>query len=175
VLVDPVETEGKGFSGPKGIWNGEYYVSFGHDPKGRNWQDAVRYGFISGGGGSWYSKTLFLLKPGDRVWVNVPKKGYVGVGRVIAPAVRANEFEVDVDGVKRPFLDVAEGSYGANVADDEEKSEYFVSIEWTDTRPLAEAVSELGFFGNQNTVCRPRTSKWDHTVERLKRHFRNVN
>jgi hypothetical protein len=26
-----------------GPWNGEYYVSFGHEPGGRNWEDAVKY------------------------------------------------------------------------------------------------------------------------------------
>lgn len=34
-------------------WNGEYYVSFGHNADRRNWDDAVKYGFVSGGGGSW--------------------------------------------------------------------------------------------------------------------------
>jgi hypothetical protein len=51
------------------------------------------------------------------------------------------------------------------------KPEYFVPVEWIETNPLDKAVWEVGFFGNQNTVCRPRTSKWEHTVERLKRHF----
>lgn len=37
---------------------------------------------VCAGGGSWYSRTLGLLEPGARVWVNVPSKGYVGVGRV---------------------------------------------------------------------------------------------
>ena len=43
----------------KGPWNGEYYASFGEGS--RNWEDARKYGFISAGGGSWYSKTLSLL------------------------------------------------------------------------------------------------------------------
>ena len=38
-------------TGPKGDWNGEYYVSFGDTGKGRSWADARKYGFISGGGG----------------------------------------------------------------------------------------------------------------------------
>jgi len=57
----------------KGPWNGEYYASFGEGS--RNWEDARKYGFISAGGGSWYSKTLSLLSPGDRVWVNIPHTG----------------------------------------------------------------------------------------------------
>ena len=75
-LIDPVETEGKAISsrgGQKDAWNGEYYVSFGHGDV-RDWADAVKFSFICGGGsGPWYSKMLFLLEPGDRIWVNVPK------------------------------------------------------------------------------------------------------
>ncbi len=41
------------------------YVSFG-DMSSRSWADALPYGFISAGGGSWYSQTLKLLSPGDR-------------------------------------------------------------------------------------------------------------
>lgn len=173
-LIDPVETESKATSspaGPKGEWNGEYYVSFGHDAS-RDWDEAVKYGFVSGGGGSWYSQTLRMLSPGDRVWVNVPRRGYVGVGRVTGTEVKADEFMVEVDGERRPFLEVAQATYQRDFVNDEERAEYFVPVEWIDTRPLSGAISEVGFFGNQNTVCRPLTSKWDHTVERLKRHFR---
>ncbi|MFZ5555275.1 MAG: hypothetical protein ACOZDY_00905 [Pseudomonadota bacterium] len=176
-LIDPVETEGKATASAaqaKGEWNGEYYVSFGHDPNGRRWEDAMRFGFISAGGAPWYSRTLFSLSAGDRVWVNVPRFGYVGVGKVLGPPVRANEFRVEVDGHEQPLQEVATGNYGWAVADDEEKAEYFVPVKWLDARPLSQAVSEVGFFGNQNTVCRPRTGKWNYTVDRLKRHFKNV-
>jgi len=56
-------------------------------------------------------------------------------------------------------------------ADDSEKAEYFVRIEWFDTVPESKAVNGLGLFGNQNTVCPPTTPKWRHTVERLKTVF----
>jgi len=39
--------------------------------------------------------------------------------------------------------------------------------------PEAQAINETGFFGNQNSVCKPATPKWRHTVERLKKHFTN--
>jgi hypothetical protein len=48
-------------------WNGEYYASFGHDPGHRNWEDAIKledaikYGFLSAGGGTWYTQTLRML------------------------------------------------------------------------------------------------------------------
>ena len=172
-LIDPIETETRASSqggGQKGDWNGEYYVSFGHG-RDRNWDDAVCFGFICGGGGTWYSQTLNLLSAGDRVWVNIPKIGYVGVAQVLEPSVPTREFEVDVDGHRTLFLDVANANYHREFIEDDEKCEYFVRVKWLEKRPIEDAVSEIGFFGNQNTACRPRTSKWDHTVERLMRAF----
>jgi len=59
-------------SEPAEPWNGEFYASFGESAT-RSWADAVQYGFICAGGGPWYTKTLQLLGPGDRVWVKIPE------------------------------------------------------------------------------------------------------
>lgn len=48
----------------------------------RSWEDAQRYGFISGGRGKWYSQDLKSLLPGAKVFVNIPHTGYVRVGTV---------------------------------------------------------------------------------------------
>ena len=58
----------------------------------------------------------------------------------------------------------------ANV-DDEEKTEYLVKVDWIKTVDLSDAIKEKGLFGNQNTVYKPVTKKWNHTVERLKKRF----
>jgi hypothetical protein len=34
------------------------------------------------------------------------------------------------------------------------------------------AFAETGLFGNQNSVCKPRTEKWGHTVSRLKQAWK---
>ena len=176
-LHDPVDTQvaassSGGRPSEKEPWNGEYYASFG-DEQARSWEEAVKYGFICAGGGAWYSGTLNLLAPGDRVWVRVPGMGFVGVGRVRKAAVRAADFELPgPDGAPRPALDVlTEGHYHRDSVGDPEKSEYFVAVEWADSVPSSKAVNEVGLFGNQNTVCAPRTPKWRHTVERLKLAF----
>jgi len=175
-LIDPGETQANVANatktkGEKEPWNGEYYVSFG-DLSYRSWKDARTFGFISGGGGSWYSQTLKQLSPNDRVWVNIPKHGYVGVGRVTEAVVPVKEFRVQTPAGDRPALDVLQHAdrYRPN-ADDPEKAEYFVRVAWLDTVAETEAISEVGYFGNQNTVCKPVTPKWRHTVERLKKHF----
>ncbi len=131
-----------------------------------------QYGFISGGGGSWYSQTLKLLSPDDRVWVKIPKTGYVGVGRVTEAVRPIKEFAVETPSGMRPALDILKHAdrYKPK-ADDHEKAEYFVRVSWLDTFPESKAVNEVGLFGNQNTVCQPTTPKWRHTVERLKTYF----
>jgi hypothetical protein len=71
-------------------WNHrDFYVSFGADDR-RSWTDARKYGFVSAGGGTWYSRSLQQLKPGHRVFAYIPKGngvgGYVGVAEVTGNA-----------------------------------------------------------------------------------------
>lgn len=176
-LLDPVRTQVSASStpdGPNEPWNGEFYCSYG-DSETRSWGDAVEYGFICGGGGPWYSRTLQLLNPVDRVWVKVPGTGFVGVGRVTGHSQPASTFKVQTpDGSERSVLDVAiRGNYHSEFLDDPERCEYFVPVRWLQTVPLEKAIYEIGLFGNQNTVCKPTTPKWRSTVDRLKEKFPN--
>lgn len=160
-MIDPVETEERAVNtGQNNEWNGDFYCSFGVSEGDRNWHDAVEHGFISAGGGRWYSKTLFMLKPGDRIWVNTPGVGYVGVATVTGHAIIADEFITDETALK--------GTYKFARDFDEDSAEYFVTVSWLHHVDESHAVNEVGLFGNQNTVARPRTPKWDHTVNRLK-------
>ena len=128
----------------------------------------MKYGFISAGGGTWYSKTLELLSIGDRVWVNIPHTGYVGVGIVTAESVPAAEAIFDTSGVMTNMRNLPlKGNYFA--ATDSENAEYVVQVNWLKTVDINNSVKEVGFFGNQNSVCRPLTEKWVYTVERLKK------
>lgn len=155
-------------------WNGEYYVSFGHRDNSRNWEDARKYGFISAGGGEWYSRTLNTLEPEGRIWVYVPQTGYVGVGIVKGTPVLAKDFLVDdQSGKKVPITSMQLKGNLAHPPDNPPNTEeYLVRVEWIKTIPLGEAFSEKGFFGNQNSAARPRTSAWPYTVNRLKELFK---
>jgi hypothetical protein len=170
-LRDPSEVEVEAEVRAPGEWNGEFYVSFGG---GRDWEEARKYGFISGGGGRFYSQTLYLLSPGDRVWVNIPGTGYVGVGRVEQAVMPIEEFTVaDPSGTRVPItqikgLDISNRTTSTN---DPEKAEYLVRVRWEQTLPVEKAVSERGLFGSQHTVARPKTDKWRHTIQRLKTRF----
>ncbi|MGZ0076425.1 hypothetical protein [Methylomonas sp. YC3] len=173
-LLDPVETQSvasKPSANDSEPWNGEFYCSYGHGEV-RSWNEARKYGFICGGGGAWYSRTLQLLSPGDRVWVKVPGAGFVGVGRVLNEAVPASQFSLITPEGERPALEVlVAGSYHREFVEDEEKCEYFVPVQWLETKDLGNAIQEVGMFGNQNTVCKPTATKWRSTVERLKQRF----
>lgn len=173
-LLDPAQTQVSAASSPareKEPWNGEFYASFGVGAE-RSWEEASKYGFISAGGGTWYSNTLNLLRPGDRLWVKAPGKGFVGVGRAAGPAEPLLDFELDTPEGRRPALEVLQNaSYLREAAHNLDQAEWFVPIAWEHTVPLPQAVNEIGLFGNQNTVCKPTTPKWRQTVERLKAHW----
>jgi hypothetical protein len=169
-LVDPVSREEEDVESRRGDdWNGEYYVNYSED---RHWPEAVKYGFVSAGGGSWYSKPLHTLEPGDRIWVNVPGRGFVGVGKVLAPAVSEREFRVrDSNGEMQPVQKCLNRTFSEVSGMDPETSEYYVRVQWLKTVPIERAFREKGFFGNQLTVARPKTPKWDFTIRRLREHF----
>ncbi len=176
-LIDPSETQvnvslagSRGGADAKEPWNGEFYVSYG---SGRSWDDARRYGYISAGGGTWYSQTLKMLSPGDRVWVKIPKTGYVGVARVKAPSQPIADIAFEGPNGPQPALSILKDAPGyLERESDPSKREYAVLVDWLDTVAETSAFDEIGLFGNQNTVCQPTTPKWRHTVERLKTYFK---
>jgi hypothetical protein len=103
--------------------------------------------------------------------VKAPKFGFVGVGRVTGKATPAGEFMLSTPEGQKPALTVLTADYHRNFVDDPEKQEYFVPVKWLQTVPLNEGVQEVGMFGNQNTVCKPKTPLWRHTIDRLKLRF----
>lgn len=171
-MIDPDEpSQPVSRKSKKEPWNGEFYASFGPDYP---WEDARRLGFICGGGAAWYSKTLSMLSEGDRVWVYIPKTGYVGVGEVTGERCRADEYRFDTPEGPRtlPEMTLTEGYPQIDPAKDDDEAEYLVPVRWLHTVSREAAFSEVGLFGNQNTVCKPTTPKWSHTVERLKQVWR---
>jgi hypothetical protein len=103
------------------------------------------------------------------VFVHIPQRGYVGVGEVLDPAVRVNDFTVAVDGTETPILGLplVAPSMGEN-ADDPEKCEHLVRVQWTKVVPAEKAVWEKGMFANQHTACQVRSS---FTRERVLARF----
>lgn len=135
----------------------DFYVSFGQGTY-RDWSDARTYGFISAGGGRWYSQTLNALRPGDRVFACIPSKGYVGVGIVEDTARPASQIQVTVgEGEKKALrhLPVLASDMWHDEGDPE-LAEYAVPVRWVQTRDVADAIWEPDMFANQNSACRLR-------------------
>ena len=168
-LRDPMNVDDRIFRRSKETWNErDYYVSLGEEDT-RSWDDCMRYGFVSAGGGRWYTKTLFMLNPEARVFACIPKLGYVGVGVVERPACRVTEFTVNVDGNDMPILDAPlKATEMGKDADNPELCEYLVGVRWIRCLPREQAIWEQGMFANQNSVCRLRSK---FTLERLLKRF----
>ncbi len=173
-LIDPQEVESNisKSTAKKGreLWSGQdFYVAYGVS-ENRSWEDAIKYGYISAGGGRWYTRTLESLTQGKRIFVCVPGTGYVGVGVVKETVMPASEFKVDVDGVLIPILKAPiHANYHSEYVDDLENSEYFVSVDWVKTVPIEQAFWEKGMYANQNTVTKLRNK---FTLERLIQFFK---
>lgn len=166
-LIDPQETPEP--PSKRETWNGrDYYVAFGQG-KNRSWVDAREYGFVSGGQGEWYSRTLSQLSVDDRIFVHIPREGYVGVGTVTNEKMPVKEFEAETDDGTKPILDAELDAPAMDEnADDEALREYLVGVDWSDTRPASEAYWETGMYANQNTVTKLRNQ---FTLDRLYQHF----
>lgn len=140
-LIERKESEELPAKHSKGTsWNGQdFYVSLGEDDH-RTWQDCQAYGFVSGGQGQWYSRTLAMLFDGARVFVCIPNKGYVGVGTVTEPMKPVKDFTVDLNGITMPILQapLQAPQMGEN-ADNPELSQYLVRVDWLKTLPIEQA------------------------------------
>lgn len=174
-LIDPAEAEERSRSRPRArtrpqeAWNGQdFYYSVGEDER-RNWDDMVRYGFVSAGGGRWYSNTLKQLEPGRRVFACIPRTGYVGVGIVKETVMPVADFEVETEAGRVPILQAPlRAPKMADALNDPDRREYLVRVEWIRARTREQAFWRPGMFANQNSVARLRQR---FTLEELTREF----
>jgi hypothetical protein len=149
--------ESAGGVASKAQWNGtDWYVAFGHDDT-RDWDDAREHGFVSAGGGNWYSRTLRNLPVGARVFVYIPKVGYVAAGITTGIAMPFTESAF----IKTPSL---RGTY----TNSNGEPEFIVPVDWITAKPLDEALVGSGLFANQNSACKLRDSQ---TLERCYEFF----
>jgi hypothetical protein len=154
------------------VWNQQdFYVSFGANDQ-RLWEEAVELGFISAGGGEWYSRSLQMLKPGHRVFVYIPKGngvgGYVGVGTVTAEAMPAKDFMVSRNGNAVPYLSITGAPDARQFMDDPKMAEWVVPVEWLVTRSRQDAVKDSDLFANQN--CATKLTH-GYTIKKLTEAF----
>lgn len=138
-------------------WNGkDWYVAFGND-KSRNWSDAQKYGFVSAGGGDWYSKTLKNVPIGARIFAYVPSKGYVGCG---VTTERAIPFEESKLIGRKDLL----GLY----KHDNNEPEFILPVEWIKTFDIDNGIFSRGMFASQHSACKLRD---ENTLRKLYEAF----
>jgi hypothetical protein len=139
-------------------WNEkDWYFVYGTRSDNREWEDALKYGFVSAGGGDWYSRTVKDLPVGARLFVYIPQTGYVGVGITTGKAVKFEESD---------FLRGKElkGRY----THENGEPEYMVPINWLKTVPFEEAIYGNGLFASQLSTCKLRH---EATLKRLCSEF----
>jgi hypothetical protein len=155
-------------------WNGtDWFVSFGDEPGGRSWEDGLRYGFVSAGGGKWYSDRIRSLPLQARVFTCIPKVGYVGIGTVSGEPQPFDDAVLVVGGEKQRMAGLRlQGTYrhddGAGGDESEDRREWIVPIAWEKTVPPDQALWKRSFFANQNPACKLRSS---YTIDEVSRHF----
>lgn len=163
-LLDQQEVVERAETRTKAPWSGYWYVNAGED-NNRSWEDMRKYGFISAGGGRFYSKRLDQLKVGDPIFVYQKKYGYIGHGHVISEACLARDFYVNRQLILNQALIQPRLAHDQN---NPELAEYIVGVKWHKTLPMSEAKTFTGAFANQNIVCKLRDAA---TVQFLKNVF----
>jgi len=129
-------------------WNGsDWYFAFGGS-EGRRWEDAVQFGFVSAGGGDWYSKTVKALPVGSRLFVYMPKIGYVGVGETTGHAINYSE-----------SAEWKSKKMGGKYTHDNGEPEFLVPVRWIKTLSPVEAIYGNGLFASQHSACKLRDLK----------------
>ncbi len=84
-------------------------------------------------------------------------------------SVPVRQFTVKNNGREKPILEVPLNAPNmGEYADDPERTEYVVRVEWLKAVPVAQAIWEKGMFANQNSACKLRNK---FTLERLTERF----
>lgn len=118
--------------------NGIYYYNVGEhfNDEHRDWEDYVKYGFISAGQSKHARDQMLGFQKGDAIAAYITRRGFVGVGRVIQPAKRIRD--VEIDGKRLLDLDLVAKAMNNN-SNDPVNSEYVALVEWIKTMPREQA------------------------------------
>ena len=174
-LIDPtevIEKSSKSKSQSKSeLWNGKDFVVNIDVDKAEvsTWIDSQKFGFVSAGGGKWYSNSLKQLFIGARIFAMIPKKGYIGVGTVTEKSMPIKDFVIKENETIKSILDV--DLHCSSIKHDPENletCEYLVRIDWIKTIPEKEAYWEKGLRANQNSAFKLKNK---FTIEKLIKLF----
>ncbi|MDD5170328.1 MAG: GIY-YIG nuclease family protein [Syntrophales bacterium] len=106
--------------------NGLYYYDIG-EGQHRNWDDYVKYGFISAGQGPRFRDAMLSFEVGDVIAAYLPKFGYLGIGKITKEAKPIQQ--VSINGQALLGLPLVCDNMADN-CDSDEKSEYVALVDW---------------------------------------------
>lgn len=151
-LLDQEAVEERSERKVRAPWSGYFFVNAGLGEH-RSWTDMKRYGFVSAGGGEFYTKRLEQLAVGDEIFVYDKGNGYIGYGVVTSTAQLASDFMTS-DGLlfEQPLAEPRM----KRVGEPADRAEYVVGVEWRKTVEPSQAKWFKGAFANQNIVCKLR-------------------
>lgn len=131
--------------------NGILYYNVG-EGRHRNWDDYVKYGFISAGQGERWRDGILRLREGDVVVARLRSRGYVGVGKVRQSARRVRD--VEIRGKRLLDLELKSKHMGEN-SNSVTESEYVALVKWVKTVPRSEAKwkPKSGLFSSQHITA----------------------
>jgi len=159
----------------------EWYCNFHPFDGGRDWDDAVRFGFVAHGYGETYVKPFSRLKVDDRVWVRLAKNkdsnaptGFVGRGIVVTPPRPVATADIVVDGREESFVNLRGRMRGQYADLPGFEGEWVAGVRWEAVRSVDDRLTfDVVPFANQNTTVRFDTSRDDHAaiLETLEREL----
>ena len=106
--------------------NGLYYYNIGEGSH-RNWDDYVKYGFISAGQAPRFRDAMLSFEVGDVIAAYLPKHGFLGIGKIKQEALPIQQVRVN----DAPLLSLPLKCQNmAENSDSEGKSEYVALLDW---------------------------------------------
>jgi hypothetical protein len=144
-----------------------FFVNVGghYGPERRQWEDCYNYDFLAAGYGRKYSGQLDRLAVGDIVAAYLSKKGYVGIGRIVALPIPSWEFCFKGRPLTKQMLKGPDLLHDKN---DKNKCEYLVGVKWI--KKVSSNDARKGAFAARQIVA--SLSRQPDTLKFLEQEFR---
>lgn len=147
--------------------NGIYYYNVGEGDH-RNWDDYLKYGFISAGQGIRWRDAILGFHKGDVFVAYLKGHGYVGVGKILERAKPIREVIID----QQFLLDLdLKCSIMSDNSDNLEKSEYVALVEWVKAVPREKAKWQPKTGLYTTTHVRASLDRQKRTIEFVQKEF----
>lgn len=148
--------------------NGLFYYNVGEGDH-RNWDDYVKFGFISAGQGKRWRDSISGFNQGDIFVAYLKGHGYVGIGKIIERAKPVEEVYIGNNKLLSLNLKCKNMSDNSN---DYEKSEYVCTVNWIEitNRDNAKWKSNRNLY--TTTHIRASLENQKETIEFLEKEFK---